>query len=50
VVLVIGMVITVIIRWLGLTLIIVSVTIYLFGILKCVHGLVSHWRSSKRLS
>jgi Flp pilus assembly protein TadB len=50
VVLVIGMVIMVLIRWLGLALISVSVGIYLFGILKCVDRVISNWRSSKRFS
>jgi len=49
-VLFIGMMITVVIRWLGLTLILTSVGIYSFGVLKCVHRGISNWRSSKRLS
>jgi hypothetical protein len=49
-VLFIGMVITLVIRWLGLGLILVSVGIYLFGVLKWVASVMSHWKSSKRLS
>jgi len=46
-VLVIGMVITVVIRWFGLALIFLSVAVYSYGMIKHIQRFVSHCRSAK---